>query len=108
MFHFSCVVKKCSALHNSVDILNPSFNKKMWKIMTVKKQNLQMFIKFDYFFIFKYLMLVSTEEELLVQISCMTFSEWTTLKHRQLGGLYVYIVMQLSQKLLESCCHILY
>lgn len=34
MFHFSCVVKKCSALHNSVDILNPSFNKKMWKIMT--------------------------------------------------------------------------
>ena len=33
-------------------------------------------------------MLVSTEEELLVQINCMTFSEWTTLKHRQLEGLY--------------------
>ena len=43
-------------------------------------------------------MLASTEEELLVQINCMTFSEWTTLKPRQLEGLYMtmYIVIQLS------------
>ena len=47
-------------------------------------------------------MLVSTEEELWVQTNCMTFSEWTTLKHRQLEGLYT----QLGVKLLDSCCSI--
>lgn len=48
-------------------------------------------------------MLVSTEEELWDQTNCMTFSEWTTLKHRQSEGLYS---TQLSVKQLDSCCYI--